>query len=113
MNTGKGWGIPGKFNVNTENVDTIVCGVCTCRWHKEQCVGQKKCEKLFGQDGYEGIFRTLKRLMGKSYPKSWGTRWSCSESSHIWEARTKKMTELEREAFKACRPVKVTIEVRK
>lgn len=106
----KGWGIPGRFNVNTDGTDTIACGVCTCKSHKD-CATDKMCARLFSNEGDVGMVNALKRLMGKSFPKNWNH--SFNDSYKVIMERQEKMSEFAGEAFKKCRPVRVTISVEK
>lgn len=106
----RGWGVPGRFNVNTDGTDTIACGVCTCKTRKD-CALDKMCTRLFSNEGAVGKVNSLKRLMGKSFPKKWN--YSFSESYKIIRERQEKMEEFAIDAFKKCRPVRVSINVEK
>jgi hypothetical protein len=75
VKSARGWGIPEQIKIDRENYDVNLCGVCTCSRHKE-CAGQKRCLDIFDRSG--GTVQkmaTLRRLMGKSYPRRFGNGW--------------------------------------
>ncbi len=90
------------------NVDVTVCGMCTCDWHKRECVPEKRCEKLFGDGGTNGEIATLKRLMGKDFPKNWRVDyWKLSQADY--NALKDKVLEFEKAAYKACKRIRLTL----
>ena len=70
----------------------------------------KMCDRIFRDGGDINDVATLMRLMGKAFPKRW--EYKFNESYEIRRERQAKIEEFKREAFKRCRPVKVTISVR-
>jgi hypothetical protein len=65
---------------------------------------------MLGSDGGEsGETFTLRRLMGKKFPKVWGERLLWKNMKQLI-ARSDKLEEFRREFFKRCR--RLTVEVR-
>ena len=106
----RGWGIPDQVNLDVDNVNIHIGCVCTCSWRKQHCLGTKRCQSLFENDG---TIRQLKALMGKDFPKAW-------ENERLWvtdameaSKRSLAISDFKREHFLKCRPVEVEIRVKK
>ena len=101
----KGWAVKSDMEISIDGTTVELGGVCTCGWHKH-CESSKRCASLFDYGGEDGAIRTLKRLMGKKFPRSW------AGIKPSWKSlcdKRDKQEEFEREYFKKCRPVMVEI----
>jgi hypothetical protein len=109
MKRAKGWGIPDQIQIDRSNFDVQLCGVCTCARHKE-CAAEKRCLDLFARrGGAVNQANTLRRLMGKSYPRSFGDGWEMGYNHKRAERRKVLMEGFERKFFGRCRPIVVEV----
>jgi hypothetical protein len=107
----KGWAVPSSISLSNSDVFVSVHGVCTCSWHAQRCVRSKECAVLGSEGGDCGMVRTLKRLMGKKFPRHWDCWGKERPSISALVARGAMLRLFKQQYYRLCRPVTVAVKV--